>query len=341
MTAGFWRLAQMRGCLLTLAFFIVTNGSLRAQDLNVYRGTQVPPEVERIYERGLHFLVAAQTEEGTFPGNYGNEPATAALAMLAMFAHGDDPNHGPYAKSIKRSLEHLLKSADAKTGYIGSSMYNHGFATLALAEAYGAVQDERIGPALKKAVELILTSQEKNRFKAWRYSPDAQDADSTVSGACFVALIAARNAGLRVPDNAVEGALKFFSDCQTPASGGIGYTPGSGAHGGATTAIGTAAFAYARKKDQPTFTKAFKSLREGDEQTGGSYPFYYEYYAAQAFFQSDVKLWEKWNEKRVKDLTTAQNDDGSWDGGLGSGLSTGLGLLSIALNYRYLPIYER
>ena len=324
-----------------LAIFLTMTAPLRAQDLNVYRGTQVPPEVERIYERGLEFLVKAQTAEGTFPGNYGNEPATAALAMLAMFAHGDDPNHGPYAKTIKRCLDHLLKSADEKTGYIGSSMYNHGFASLALAEAYGAVADERIAPALKKAIDLILTSQEKNKFKAWRYTPDAQDADSTVSGACFVALIAARNAGLRVPDNAIEGALKFFSDCQAPTTGGIGYTPGSGAHGGSTTAIGTAAYAYARKKDQPTFTKAFKALRDGDEQTGGSYPFYYEYYAAQAFFQSDVKVWEKWNEKRVKDLTAAQNDDGSWDGGLGSGISTGLGLLSIALTYRYLPIYER
>ena len=77
--------------------------------------------------------------------------------------------------------------ADEKTGYIGNSMYNHGFASLALADAYGAVQDERIAPVLQKAINLILTSQEKNRFKAWRYTPDAQDADSTVSGACFVA----------------------------------------------------------------------------------------------------------------------------------------------------------
>ncbi len=331
----------MKIILAGLVGFAAIHAPLRAQDLNVYRGTQVPPEVERIYERGLQFLVSAQTAEGTFPGNYGTEPATAALAMLAMFAHGDDPNHGPYAKSIKRSLDHLLKSTDAKTGYIGNSMYNHGFSTLALAEAYGAVQDERIAPALKKAIDLILTSQEKNRFKAWRYSPDAQDADSTVSGACFVALIAARNAGLRVPDNAVEGALKFFTDCQAPTTGGIGYTPGSGAHGGSTTAIGTAAYAYARKKDQPTFTKAFKALRDGDEQTGGSYPFYAEYYASQALFQSDVKEWEKWTEKRVQQLMESQNEDGSWEGSLGTPLSTSFGLLSIALTYRYLPIYER
>ena len=314
---------------------------LRAQDLNVYRGTQVAPEVECVYERGLHYLVESQAEDGTYPGNYGHEAANAALSMLAMFAHGDDPNYGPYARSIKRSLDYILKISDAATGYIGSSMYNHGFSTLALAEAYGAVQDERIGPALKRAVELILASQEKNRFKAWRYTPQSQDADSTVSGACFVALMAARNAGLRVPDGAIEGALKFYADCQQPSSGSIGYTPGSGANGIATTAIGVAVYAYARQKDQPTFIKAFKALKKNDGEYVGGYPFYGEYYLAQALFQSDVKAWESWNAKRVQQLADAQNEDGSWDGNLGGPLSTSFGLLSIALNYRYLPIYER
>ena len=314
---------------------------LQAQDLNVYRGTQVAPEVERVYERGLEYLVKAQAEDGSFPTNYGHEPATAALSMLAMFAHGDDPNYGPYARPIKRCLEYILKSTDESTGYIGSSMYNHGFSTLALAEAYGAVQDDRIGPALKKGVELILTSQEKNRFKAWRYNPQSQDADSTVSGACFVALIAARNAGLRVPDGAIEGALKFYTDCQMPGNGSIGYTPGSGANGNATTAIGVAVYAYARKKDQPTFLKALAALKRSTEENMGGYPFYGEYYISQALFQSDVKAWEAWNQKRVQQLADAQGDDGSWEGSLGSPLSTAFGLLSIALSYRYLPIYER
>ena len=316
---------------------------LRAQttDFQVYRGTQVPPEVERIYEKGLKYLVAAQNADGTFPGQYGTEPAVVGMALMSFLAHGDDPNHGPYSKSIKRCVDHIIKQRSEDNGYIGSSMYNHGFATLALAESYGAVQDDRIGPALKKAVELLLTSQEKNKFKAWRYSPDAQDADSTVSGACFVALIAARNAGVKVPDKAIEDALKFYGDCQNPGDGGIGYMPRSGSHGGATTAIGVAAFAYARKKDQVTFVKALKSMKSSEDGSGGGYPFYYDYYAAQGFFQGDFKAWESWNEKQVKRLGEMQNDDGSFDAGLGPGTCTALALLSIALNYRYLPIYER
>ena len=326
-----------------LPVFVATAPVLCAQttDFQVYRGIQVSPEVERIYEKGLKYLSTAQNADGSFPGQYGLEPAVVGMSLMTFLAHGDDPNHGPFSKTIKRCVEYILKQCNEQNGYIGSSMYNHGFATLALAESYGAVQDDRIGPALKKAVELILTSQEKNKFKAWRYSPDAQDADSTVSGACFVALIAARNAGLKVPDKNIEDALKFYTDCQNVGDGGIGYMPRSGSHGGATTAIGVAAFAYARKKDQMTFIKALKAMKGSEDGSGGGYPFYYDYYAAQGFFQGDFAAWQSWNDKQVKRLGEMQNDDGAWDAGLGPGTCTALALLSIALNYRYLPIYER
>ena len=113
-------------------------------------------------------------------------------------------------------------------------MYNHGFSTLALAEAYGYVHDDRIGPALQKAVDLILSSQSRNPNNAWRYSPESPDADTTVSGAQMVALFAARNAGIGVPEDAIRKALRFFAECQTP-DGGIGYTgrrrTRRGAHG--------------------------------------------------------------------------------------------------------------
>jgi hypothetical protein len=92
-------------------------------------------------------------------------------------------------------------------------MYNHGFATLALAEAYGMVDEPRLGPALESAVRLIVASQSKNAFGAWRYSPTSQDADTTVSGAQMVALFAARNAGIGVPEEAIQKGLRFYLNC--------------------------------------------------------------------------------------------------------------------------------
>ena len=52
-------------------------------------------------------------------------------------------------------------------------------------------------------------------------------------------------------------------------------------------------------------------------------------------------MFDEWNAANVKSLTTTQADDGSWNGQLGPSFSTAMSLLSVALNYRLLPIYER
>jgi hypothetical protein len=340
-----------RGPLRRLASFaiacvLITKGvtarCLAKDDPRVFKGAQVSPIVERVYSLGLRFLSANQRDDGTFGDQYGAEAATSALTAMAYLAHGEDPNAGPFAQNIRKHLDYVLAKT-GKNGCIGSSMYNHAFSTLALAEAYGIVRDDRLGPALESAVQLILASQAQNPMKAWRYSPTSKDADSTVSGACFVALIAARNSGISVPDSAIKDALAFYGQCQVPSDGTIGYLPKSSPHGPSTTAIGVAAFAYAREKASPIFLRAMTALKDilANSSYSGNHMHYFEYYASQALFQGDFDFWEEWNIKRVDQLLKMQNPDGSFEGNLGPSLSTAFGLLSIALNYRYLPIYER
>ena len=171
----------------------------------------VRPEVESSYTKGLAYLVANQTPEGCWRDQYGRYPGVVGLAVMAMLAHGDDPIAGPYHRPLSQSLTFILSKQNPDTGFIGDSMYNHGFATVALAEAYGTVENEELGRAVLKATELILTSQAQNPRGGWRYKPEGQDADTTVSGAQMVALLAARNAGILVPDAAIDR-------CRTPAS---------------------------------------------------------------------------------------------------------------------------
>lgn len=331
---------------LAIACLLMTAGiagrCLAKEDPRVFRGAQVSPIVERVYTLGLRFLSANQREDGTFNDQYGAEAATSALAAMAYLAHGEDPNAGPFAQNIRKHFDYILAKT-GKNGCIGSSMYNHAFATLALAEAYGIVRDDRLGPALENAVQLILASQAQNPLKAWRYSPTSKDADSTVSGACFVALIAARNSGISVPESAIKDALAFYGQCQVPSDGTIGYLPKSTPHGPSTTAIGVAAFAYAREKSSPIFLRAMTALKDilANSSHAGNHMHYFEYYASQALFQGDFESWEEWNIKRADQLLKMQNPDGSFEGNLGPSLSTAFGLLSLALNYRYLPIYER
>jgi uncharacterized protein YfaS (alpha-2-macroglobulin family) len=245
----------------------------------------------------------------------------------------------------------MITDQNAVTGILGQSMYHHGFATLALAEAYGAV-DERslwpdgkaprsIGQALELAVRAAVTSQKKNSFGAWRYSPESTDADTSVSGAVTVGLLAARNAGIEVPDDAIDKAVSYYTK-MTSAGGEVGYS-GIGAFGDSTarTSIATLVYALARRKDHPEFKATLGNLTGHIEQLTAGYPEYARYYQAQALFQGDTAAWEKWNKLLIRQLKQAQSPDGSIRGQFGTTFSTSMSLLALALNYKFLPIYER
>ncbi|MBL6764320.1 MAG: terpene cyclase/mutase family protein [Verrucomicrobiae bacterium] len=308
-----------------------------AQQLFTEDNAANPVVIDRMYLQGLRFLAQTQMKDGKWAENYGSQPGVVGLSVVAFLAHGDDPNFGPFSASIRSGLDFILNNQNKETGYIGTSMYNHGFATLALAEAYGAVDEPRLGPALDKAVQLILISQKQNPKGGWRYSPESKEADTTVSGAQMVALLAARNAGLAVEESAIQRGLQFFQSCKT-TEGGYGYTGPAGPNS-ARTAIGVLVLALAKQKSTPEYKSAFDYLEKAPLEN--HYYQYYLYYAAQAYFHSSPAAWRKWNAANIASLSATQNKNGSWDGPFGTTFATSASLLSLALNYRFLPIYER
>jgi hypothetical protein len=276
------------------------------------------------------------------------------MSLMVFLACGEDPNFGPYSNHVRKALRSLIRAQDANTGIIGPSMYHHGFAMLGLAEAYGAV-DERnlfpagekkprsVGQALELTVRAALTSQKKNQLHAWRYSPDSTDADTSVSGAVLVGLLAARNAGIEVPDEAIDKAIAFYVSMTSPL-GEVAYAGGMGGFGEsiARSSIATLVYSIARRKDLPQFKAALDHLRQRIENASElSWPEYGRYYEAQALFQGDLAAWEKWNKLLVRQLKAAQAANGSFRGQLGDTVSTSLSLLALAVNFRFLPIYER
>ena len=86
-------------------------------------------------------------------------------------------------------------------------MYEHGLATLALSEVWGMSDNAKLRDSLKRAVQIILRSQ--NREGGWRYHPRPEDADLSVTVMQIVALASAREAGIYVPDETIEKALSF------------------------------------------------------------------------------------------------------------------------------------
>ena len=320
---------------------------------NAEIGQQVSRDVDEIYSRGLAFLQRTQNERGTWPAGEGVGPGTTGLALLAFLASGEDPNFGPYRDVIRKGLRHIIGSQSGVTGYMGPSMYHHGFATLALAEAYGSVDDtdlfaehpspnaRRIGEALELAVRSATTSQQRNRRGAWRYAPNASDADTSVSGAVLMGLLAARNAGINVPDQAIDKAVDYFVS-MTADDGTVGYTSTSegGVESIARSSIANLIFAIARRKDIKAYeqTRRYIVAKRNDDAT---WPEYARYYQAQAYFQADVAIWIQWNDRLIERLKQEQKDDGSFEGDLGVTNSTSMSLLALAVNYRFLPIYER
>ena len=111
-----------------------------AQSGSIRYGDEVPPEVDQIYAKGLECLVRTQSAEGYWEGDRG--AGVTGLCVLAMLASGEDPNFGRYATAVRRGLRHMISEQNVETGYLGQSMYHHGFGMLCLAEAYGVVDDE-------------------------------------------------------------------------------------------------------------------------------------------------------------------------------------------------------
>ncbi len=335
-----WR-KNLKSKLLQVLIFLIFSSSAFAQEIfGSTIGDLVPAEVEKMYKSGLEYLVKNQQPDGAWGSDYGSrEPGVIGLAVLAILAHGEDPNFGPYAVTVKRAVDNILKQQNSSTGMIGSSMYNHGFSTLALAEVYGVLDDDRLGPALEKAVKLLLSSQAQNPYNAWRYSPTGKDADTTAAGACMVALFAARNAGVGVPQASIDKGLEYYKKCQS-SDGGFGYTNAGGSNT-PRSAIGTLVYALARKKNTQVWKSAFEYIKANKSETDNYHYYYTMYYLPQALFQSDVEEWRNWNIVHIKSIAAKQSSSGSWNGDNGTTFATACALLSLALNYRFLPIYER
>ena len=328
-----------------------------AQDLRF--GSRVPAAVESIYEEGIDWLAKTQNSDGTWSSsNHGN--GVTALAVMALLSSGEDPNFGPYAAHTRRAIRNLIAQQDPKTGYIPSSMYHHGFAILALSEAYGAVDDSLlwqginssqnsnkdtqarargIGEALDLAVRCALTSQEGNPQGAWRYSADAKDADTSIAGAVIMGLLAAKNAGIEVPQTSIDTALNYMRK-NTGNSGFVAYSGGLGGGGESMnrSAVATLVAAVGDQVDNPKYRATLNYITNNLEHEESGHPYYYIYYMAQALFQGDYDAWDEWNRTLVQRLERAQLENGSFGN---DAYRTSMSLLSLALNYRFLPIYER
>ncbi len=231
------------------------------------------PKAQDAVARGLEWLRKTQRADGAWEGNVGfkeneqyritslgpvRDPGITALAGTAMLAGGHLPGRGPYGDSLNRAIDYVLSCVSDK-GYIsenGTRMYSHAFAALFLAEVYGSSLDreknEIVREKLVRAVKFILGAQ--NDQGGWRYESNAADSDMSVTVCQLMALRAARNKGIPVPQKAIDAALKYVLESAVTGSGGGNW----GWRGDGDMRRG--AFRYQYRERNPIFTRASLAL---------------------------------------------------------------------------------
>ena len=326
----------------------------------------LPADAQAAVDRGLAYLVANQSGDGSFPdnrlGTRGNVAVTS-LAGLALMAGGSQPGRGRYAKQVGRAVDYVvgrgtdgqrrgyLQTADFGPGH--SAMYQHGFGALFLAEAHGMVPDPRkqrqLRDTLELAVELTLHSQ--NNEGGWRYDPEPRQADVSVTVAQLMALRAAKNAGLFVPKSAVDKCVAYIKGCQQ-ADGGFCYIkgqPGAGSGFPRTAAAVVGLYCAGvydgrEVKAGLDYLRRFSPQRQWPAFGRDDHFFYGHYYAALAMWTAGGSFWADWFPAARDTLMGRLRgiSGGVWtDPSHGPAYATAMACIVLQLPNNYLPILQK
>jgi hypothetical protein len=201
-------------------------------------------------------------------------------------------------------------------------------------------EDAELGGKLRTAVRLIVDTQ--NDAGGWRYQPVKSDADLSITICQIMALRAARDAGIHVPERTRTLCIQYVKNSQN-SDGSFRYTPHSGRGGSfPLTAAGIVALNSAGIYSGPEIDNALgymmRFLPSGSMTE--SYYFYGHYYAAQAAWHAGGEVWRKWYMAIRDTLLKNQRDDGSWiDNTAGADFGAAMGCIILQLPNNYLPIF--
>jgi hypothetical protein len=312
--------------------------------------------IDESVDKALTYLATQQAENGSFPGQYGQTTAVAALAGMAFLSKGYTPGLGPFGENINRSIDFVLSNEQIRdgkpSGYLLHSaqgkMYAHCISTLFLSEVSGMLDPERqarVDDVLPRSLSLILTAQrvpKDARFAGgWRYEPQSRDADLSLTGWAIMALRSARLNGAPIPNEAISDAVEFVVRCQPAGAAGergFSYQPSQGGKP-AMTGVGILCLMLCGHQDDKMLPKAGDFLLESNlnRTWGGSHFFYGIYYCSQASFQLGGKYWDTWAAGMYENALQHQQQSGSW----GDPYKTTMTVLALTVSYRQLPVYQR
>jgi hypothetical protein len=319
-------------------------------------------------ERGLAFLSAQQAlqQDGSLPraGGKRHVPVpTTALAALAFMACGSSPERGPYGHEVSMAVDYLALRADLSPGskahgFISfegdelSRMHGHGFATLALTQAYAVsprtTRGRRLETVLRAAIDRIEASQ--GLEGGWFYDATVSTEHENSVTVCLVqALRAARDLGFQIDTAVIEQAVDYIRRCQAE-DGSFKYGLETDETTLALTAAGLSTLNFLGQYDGPEVERGMEVLwqrlemrRDGRRGSDADFPYYERLYVALALWQhSDRRLFDAWMADEQVEILNEQRADGSWNSKqFGSCYATAMNCLVLALPQGLLPIFQR
>jgi hypothetical protein len=330
-------------------------------------------------DNALKYLAQAQNADGSWTagmrfGGGGNEAAVAGLCVMSFLSAGHVPGEGPYGGVIEKGIRYVC-AQQQRNGLIGNTgggmtmMYTHGICTLMLAEVVGLMPDRREADALRgrlvAAVQLIKTAQcRRLGEQGWRYQIQPQNSDMSVTGWQIMALRAAKNVGCDVPNDVVDRAVEYINNSRDRHTGGYQYTRGANTTvpctGAAVLALELTTKDYHGSRESIDAAQYMTDMLSNNNQGGfrggfalNQHFFYGVYYTSQAMFQVGGKYWN-WYRGYLHSLlfdggagSNSQRPGGFWDGVsgddrmAGTNYCTAMAVLSLTVEYRFLPIYQR
>lgn len=315
-------------------------------------------DVDRAIEAGLQYLISRQNAtHGYFEGKLRN--TYTALSCMALMAAGHFPERSEYGDALRRGILYLVEAADEHNGYYGKEgdarMYGHSICTLALLEAYGMLDDEQenlmVRDAARKALDVIIDAQVTDRkrgehFGGWRYKPDSSDADLSVTVWQVLALRAADNCGLEIPQEAISNAVSYVRGVYSARHNGYCYQRNkndSQAMRSAGIVCLQAMGDEHAEKDRENMLHAAGFMHELNPASLGKHFFYTAYYIATAANMLSDEHRESVQPRIEAFFVKLQRDDGSFPnnkGYDGDVYATAFSVITLAIRYQYLPIYQ-
>jgi squalene cyclase len=307
------------------------------------------------------------------------DAGVTALALLAFLGAGyshlskdaipDPVTPGKtlrFGEVVKSGLKWLMSKQDPE-GCIGGRgtkyMYNHSIATLALSEAYGMSATHLFKGPTQKAIDFIIAAQ--NPGRAWRYTMQSGDNDTSVTGWAIMAVKSAELSELDVPAReAYKGARTWFDEVtdstiyyragyNSKFSGKV-FVPGKNenfVHHETMTAVGVLCrILMSKDKGDPALAGVQLLVSDLPKFKTDWTDYYYWHFGSLALFKyegPDGPYWKKWDEAIKSALVPNQKSgadgcsNGSWTSEDDRWGFEGGRVYAVAINALTLEMYYR